>query len=277
MSLKDILVHVDATPASRTRLQLGLTLARRFGARLSGLHVIPNPDVPPYFKPSAVERIAEIYAENAREAANLAEVLFLEEMKDAGAATAWECVAGDMPELIAERARFADLLVLGQFDTENPPTISAFLLPAKIVFGAAVPILVVPNAGTFSDIGRQILVTWDGSRESARAIRDAMPLLQAAERVSLLAIDPLRQGHIQGGANAPGLVAHLARHGIDAEAVEMTSAEGVATTILQHASRVGADLLVMGAYGHSRILEFVLGGTTPDLLERTTIPVLVSR
>jgi nucleotide-binding universal stress UspA family protein len=214
MSFKDILVHVDATPASRTRLQLALTLARRFDARLSGLHVLPEPDVPPYFKPSVVGRIAAIYAKNAKVAADLAEALFQKETKDAGADTAWECIAGDMDEMIAERARFADLLVLGQFDTENPRTISAFLLPAKVVFGAAAPLLVVPNSGSFGDAGRHALVTWDGSREAARAIRDAMPLLQAAKRVSVLALDPRRQGHMHGGAHVPELVAHLGRHGV---------------------------------------------------------------
>jgi nucleotide-binding universal stress UspA family protein len=278
MTFKDILVHVDSTAVSRTRLRLALALARRFGARLSGLHVIPAPAVPPYFKPSAIERIARIYAENAREAADLAEALFLEETTNAGTAIAWECVAGEMDEMIGERARFADLLILGQFDTENPPVISAFLLPAKVVFEAATPILVVPNTGIFDDIGTHVLVTWDGSREAACAIRDAMPLLRTAKRVSLLAIDPLRQGHIRGGVNVAELVAHLGRHGVVAEAAETTSEPlGVTNTLLEQAGRLGADLLVMGAYGHSRILEFMLGGTTPDMLERTTIPVLMSR
>lgn len=278
MSFKDILVHVDATPASRTRIQLALTLARRFDAGLSGLHVIPEPDVPPYFKPSVVERIAKIYAENAKVAADLAKVLFDEETKDAHVATAWGCVTGDMEELIAERARFADLLVLGQFDTENPPTISAFLLPAKVVFGSPAPILVVPNADKFSDVGRHALIAWDGSREAARAIRDAMPLLQAAERVSVLVIDPRQQGHMHEGTHTSELVAHLDRHGIVAAAEEITLLEHrVASDLLDHASQLGADLLVMGAYGHSRVWEFVVGGTTQDLLERTTIPVLMSR
>jgi len=278
MTFKDILVHVDATPASRSRLRLALALARRFGARLSGLHVIPEPNVPPYFKPSVVGRIASIYAKNAKVAADLAEALFLEETKGSDAETAWECIAGDMDEMIAERARFADLLVLGQFDTENPPTISAFLLPAKVVFGAAAPILVIPNSGTFSDAGKDVLVAWDGSREAARAIRDAMPLLQAAKRVSVLAIDPLRQGHIHAGAHTSALVAHLGHHGVWAEETEVSSdRKGVTTDLLERAGLLGADLLVMGAYGHSRIWEFVMGGTTQELLERTTIPVLMSR
>jgi nucleotide-binding universal stress UspA family protein len=278
MSFKDILVHVDSTAASRVRLNLAVSLARRFGARLSGLHVIPEPDVPPYFKPSAVARIAKIYAENAREAADLAEALFREETEDAGVVTAWECLAADMAETIAERARFADLLMLGQFDTENPPAISAFLLPAKVAFGAATPILVIPNGVLSREIGRQILVAWDGSREAARAIRDAIPMLQDAERVSLLTIDPLRQRHMHDGPNPSELAAHLGRHGVSAETTELLAGEkSVTDALLAHAVEFGADLLVMGAYGHSRIWEFVVGGITQDLLETTTIPILMSR
>jgi nucleotide-binding universal stress UspA family protein len=105
-----------------------------------------------------------------------------------------------------------------------------------------------------------------------------MPLLQAAERVSVLAIDPLRQGHMHEGARTPALVAHLGRHGIRAEATEASvGREGVTKDLLAHAGLLGADLLVMGAYGHSRTWEFLVGGTTQDLLEKTSIPVLMSR
>jgi nucleotide-binding universal stress UspA family protein len=278
MSFRHILVHVDAAPASRTRLQLALALARHFGARLSGLHVISEPGVPPYFKPSAVERIAALYAENAREAADQAASLFAEETRAAGAAAAWQCAAGDLAGLIAERARFADLVVLGQFDTESPRGITAFLLPAKVVFGAAAPVLVIPNGAACRELGGHVLVAWDGSREAARAVRDAMPLLQAARHVSLLAVDPLRQGHMQQGAQTSGLVDYLAQHGIAATAIEVSSGRrGATEDILRRARALGADLLVMGAYGHSRVWEFVAGGTTPELLERTTIPVLMSR
>lgn len=278
MSLKDILVHVDSTAASRTRLRLALTLARRFGASLSGLHVTPEPGVPPYFKPSAVERIAKIYGENAREAARLAEILFLEETKHAEVTTLWECTDGDMDETIGERARFADLLLVGQFDTENPPTISAFLLPAKVAFEAATPVLVVPNAWSCSEVGRRPLVAWDGSREAARAVHDAMPFLETADQVSILAIDPLRQGHMHEGAQTLKLLAHLGSHGIHAERKEVAVVDkAVTTALLEHAAAAGADLLVMGAYGHSRIWEFMVGGTTQDLLEQMTVPVLMSR
>ena len=274
---KDILVHVDSTPASAVRLGLGLDLARRFGARLSGLHVIPDPDVPPYFKPSAVERIAEIYRENAREAAVLAEAHFRETTRDIDTVTAWQAVEGDLARVLAERARFADLVLLGQCDTENPPTISAFLLPEKVVVDAGTPILVVPTRGTSDGIGRHVLLTWDGSREAARALRDAMPLLKAAEQVSLLAIDPDRQGHVHPDANAAEVAAHLARHGVSTEPMELPSGDKSVTDILlAQIPKLGADLVVMGAYGHSRVLEFVLGGTTQDLLGRMTVPLFMS-
>jgi nucleotide-binding universal stress UspA family protein len=277
MGFKDILVHVDSTAASDIRLRLAISLARRFGARLSGLHITPDPDVPPYFKPSAVARIAKLYRQGAREAALLSEAQFREATKDIDVVAVWQSVEGDIAAMLAGRARFSDLLVLGQYDTENPPTIAAFTTPEKVVVDAGTPILVVPTSGNFDDSGRQVLVAWDGSRESARAVRDAMPLLRAAERVSLLAFDPDRQGHMHPDANPAELAAHLARHGVAAKVTEVSFSEkNVGNNLLVHAAQLRADLLVMGAYGHPRLLEFWLGGTTQALLERAAIPVLMS-
>ena len=153
MGFKDILVHVDSTAASDIRLRLAISLARRFGARLSGLHITPDPDVPPYFKPSAVARIAKLYRQGAREAALLSEAQFREATKDIDVVAVWQSVEGDIAAMLAGRARFSDLLVLGQYDTENPPTIAAFTTPEKVVVDAGTPILVVPTSGNFDDLG----------------------------------------------------------------------------------------------------------------------------
>ena len=278
MGFKDILVHVDSTPASAVRLRLSISLARRFGARLSGLHVTPDPDVPPYFKPSAVARIAKLYRQSAREAAVLAEAHFREATKDLDVDAVWQSIEGDIAGVLAERARFSDLLVLGQYDTENPPTIAAFTTPEKVVVDAGTPILVVPTRGSFDDLGRHVLLAWDGSRESARAIRDAMPLLRSAERLSLVAVNPDRQGHMHPNANPAELVAHLARHGVSVKPIEIFIDEKIVTDILLlvQAAELRADLLVMGAYGHPPLWEFWLGGTTQALLERAPIPILMS-
>ena len=218
-----------------------------------------------------------LYRQSAREAALLAETHFREATKDIDVVAVWQSVEGDIAGVLAERARFSDLLVLGQYDTENPPTIAAFSIPEKVVIDAGTPILVVPTRGSFDDMGRHILVAWDGSRESARALRDGVPLLQAAERVSLLAIDPDRQGHMHPNADPAELVAHLARHGVSVKATEVSFGEkNVTNILLVQAAQLRADLLVMGAYGHPRLLEFWLGGTTQDLLNRAPIPVLMS-
>jgi nucleotide-binding universal stress UspA family protein len=278
MTFKQILVHVDSTPASRMRLEVAAHLARRFGARLLGLHVIPEPEVPPYFKPSRVPKIAEIFRSKAEAAAERAGALFRDEMARMNMVGSWQCLAGDLTDVISERSRFADLVILGQFDTENPRGVSAFLLSGKVVCEAAAPILVVPNDGRFSKIGERILLAWDGSLEAARAVHNAIPLLQSAARVTVLTLIPLRKVN---GCNAPKLTElreHLAQHQIASEAAEVAlAADSVTDALLQYARQVGTDLLVMGAYGYPPLLEFVWGGTTQNLLKQTTIPTLLSR
>jgi nucleotide-binding universal stress UspA family protein len=275
MGFKDILVHVDSTPASVIRLRLGLALARRFGARLSGLHVVPDPDVPPYFKPSAVARIAETYRENAREADLLAEGSFREATKDIDIITAWQSVEGDIAQLMAERARFADMLLVGQSDTENPPTLSAFSLPEKVVVAAGTPILVVPTRGASDEIGRHVLVAWGGSREAARAVHDAMPLLQTAGAFHSLRSTPIDKVTSTRPQTLP-IWQRISRVMASQPCQLAFPRPREAEVLLAHVMNIGADLLVLGAYGHPRLLEFVLGGTTEALLERAAVAILMS-
>jgi hypothetical protein len=169
MGFKDIVVHVDSTIASTTRVWVSLALARRWSARVIGLHVIPNLPTPPHFTPSHAERISSLYRESAREAAIMAESQFRKDIKDADVETQWRSVEGDIARGLAEHGRFADLLIVGQGDTENPPMLEPFLLPQKVVMESGIPVLVIPTAPikAFS-IGQRILVSWDGSREAAQ-------------------------------------------------------------------------------------------------------------
>jgi nucleotide-binding universal stress UspA family protein len=122
---------------------------------------------------------------------------------------------------------------------------------------------------------RNVLVAWDGSAPAARALADALPILVRAERVEILSVDGrgIDDVHEHGRA----VTRHLARHGIDATFKRTTSAGDIGNTILSHAADIGADFLVMGAYGHSKLREALFGGTTRTLLESMTIPVLMSR
>ena len=139
------------------------------------------------------------------------------------------------------------------------------------------PILVVPNVGNFADLGRRVVIGWNASREAARAVNDAMPLLTAAETVTVLTIDPREGPRAHGELPGADISLHLARHGVKAEIERTASADlPVGEVLLSRVADLGADLLVMGAYGHSRARELLLGGATRSLLRSMTLPVLMS-
>ena len=277
MTYRDILVHVDSTVAGNARLTLAIPLAQRFDARLTGIHVVPEPDVPRLYKPSVVERVAKNYAEMARDAAETTEALFRDCVRNIKVATDYRRAEGDIAEHIQQAARFADLVVIGQSDTENPPGSSQFHLSERVVVGCGAPVLVVPNQFAAQEVGRSMLIGWDGSAVAARAIRDALPFLQHARSVMMITVDPDRAGHVADGLCAPAMVAHLARHGINVAAEELPSRDrDVGKTLRSRAVDLHADMIVMGAYGHMRLMEFIIGGTTSVVLKHMFIPALMS-
>jgi nucleotide-binding universal stress UspA family protein len=139
------------------------------------------------------------------------------------------------------------------------------------------PILVVPYAGRFETVGRCVLIAWNVSREAARAVADAMPLLAAADVVTVLAVDPPPGPGGDGDLPGADIALHLGRHGVEAQIERTVSADvPIGEVLLSRAADLGADLLVMGAYGHSRTRELLLGGATRSILASMTIPVLMS-
>jgi len=179
--------------------------------------------------------------------------------------------------MVPLHARYADLTIVGQLDPEELLPRPEYEIPERVALESGQPVLVVPYAGSFASVGRRILIAWNGSPQAARAVRDALPLLKRAEKVMVLTLNPAGLG--KGEETRPGdrLLAHLRRHGIEAESHELTadhiSAEDF---ILSRAVDEGADLIVMGAYGHSRAREVVLGGATRGMFKHMTMPVLMS-
>ncbi len=275
MPLKDILVHLEASEAADARLGLAIGLARRHGAHLAGLHVV-EVMMPVAVVPDASGiGLGEMYAQLRDVAfAGAAEVErgFRARMAREGMAGEWRQVEGIGRETLATHARYADLLVLGQ----EEPGRSTGLVEAAI-FGAGRPVLVVPHAGTFPSVGERVLVAWNGGREAARAVHDALPLLVAAQSVTVLAVNPRGGVGPEQDLPAADLALHLARHGVRATA-DHRVAPGVedAEVLLNAVAESGADLVVMGAYGHSRLREMVMGGVTRTLLRSMTVPVLLS-
>ena len=139
------------------------------------------------------------------------------------------------------------------------------------------PVLVVPDGHAATLPPKRVVIAWKPTRETSRAVADAMPLLQKADAVDVLVIDPAVGESAHGGEPGADIAAHLARHGLRVEVVTRPSMNfSVAYAVLEYARTVGADLVVAGGYGHSRLREALLGGTTRELLQTTHLPVLFS-
>jgi nucleotide-binding universal stress UspA family protein len=287
MGFKDILVALDSAPAAHGRLDLAAGLAERFGAHLIGLCVTLGAEGPrrggyfDYFDRSLLDPLYREYREKMQSEAERTRSLFEEIAKRHGLSAEWRGAVGYPSEIVALHGRFADLIVLGQRDPDDTGTVLFRPLPEEVALAVGRPVLVVPYAGVWKAIGRRVLVGWDSGREATRAINDAMPLLTGAQTVTILAIDPAVEAgdHGAGHGEVPGgdIALHLARHGVKAT-VETTASAGIGAgnALLSRASDLEADLLVMGAYGHSRVRELMLGGTTRTVLESMTLPVLMA-
>lgn len=181
---------------------------------------------------------------------------------------------GMLTETIAQAARFSDLVVLPRPYGDGSHPDDQVLVESPL-FGARVPVLVVPPGEMETTFGRRIVLAWNGSNEAMAATRAALPLLKAAEAVSVALIDPARS--TRNNDRGEGLSTMLARHGVKAEIALLAMAPGgVTSTLAEHARDVSADLVVMGAYGHSRLREQFLGGATRDMLEHATLPLFLA-
>jgi nucleotide-binding universal stress UspA family protein len=280
MSYKDLLLVLDSDAAARGRIDLAAALAARFAAHLVGLYPLPAPEPPRhfgYYDPALLDPFFHELRDKAREAAEEQREAFEQVTRLRGVTAEWRLVPEGAEADAALHARYADLTVLGQLDPDRPAAETIRPRPEHVMLASGRPILVVPYAGDFAAVGQRALIGWDASREAARAVNDALPLLMAAETVTVLTIDA-REGP-DGHGEVPGadISLHLARHGVKV-AVERTVSAGlpIGDVLLSRAADLGADLLVMGAYGHSRARELLLGGATRSVLQSMTLPVLMS-
>jgi nucleotide-binding universal stress UspA family protein len=284
MGYKDLLVVLDGDPSARVRVDLATALAERFAAHLAAFYPLPSqllpPQAPPhlgYFDPTLLAPFFADLRQRAREAADTVRATFEHAASLRDVSAEWRESSEGLEGDPALHARYADLTILGQIDPDRGEAEMIRPRPEQVTLASGRPILVVPYAGRFETVGQRVLIGWNASREAARAVNDAMPLLTAAEIVTVLTIDP-REGP-DGHGELPGadISLHLARHGVKAE-IERTVSTGlgVGEVLLSRAADLGADLVVVGAYGHSRMRELLLGGATRSLLQSMTVPVLMS-
>jgi nucleotide-binding universal stress UspA family protein len=284
MSYPTILVHVDDSARCAERIRLATALALRRGGHLIGA------------APTGVSRFLYHSMPPDKDDPTLALHLDMlrEQSRSALAAFSAHCdaarVASFEARVIDDEAgaginlhgRAADLIIVGQAEPHAKG--GAAELATHVISGSGRPVLVVPASGAVGAVGQRILLSWDGGREAARALQLALPLLKQAERVSIAVFELASDEHTVDDALAAdprpwllrhGVTADLAVHAIDHQR-RMNRRHEVGERLLSLATDVEADLLVMGAYGHSRFRESILGGVTRTVLEAMHLPVLMA-
>lgn len=183
---------------------------------------------------------------------------------------------GGLTTLIGMRARFSDLVVLTRpyGDAAAPDAVA---VTEAALFEGSAPVLIVPDTGLPADFGQSIMIAWNQSEESMTAVRRAMPLLAGAQKVEITVIDPSPDGP-EGADPGTALAQMLDRHGIRVDVSVLARTQSLISDIIdRHAEEIGADLIVMGAYGHSRFRQAILGGATRNMLGKSRVPILMAR
>ncbi|HEX4369649.1 MAG TPA: universal stress protein [Rhodopila sp.] len=285
MKLRDLVVLLDGTGRDEAKLAVAVGLARRHDAHLTGLCALEL--LLPADTSFALSGYPDLWAlpefsrkieGEARTKAALIEGPFREMLRREGLAGDWRLETGPLIQAVARRAQTTDLMVVGQADPDRPLPPAARTLVEDILMTAGRPLLLVPYAGTFETVGSATLIGWTPTRESARAVHDALPLLAPSGHVTVLTVE--LPGSVSEADAVPtaDIAEHLSRHGLAVTAARTVVSDGLpaADVLLDYASDIGADLLVVGGYGHSRTREMIMGGVTRDLLRHMTLPVLMS-
>jgi nucleotide-binding universal stress UspA family protein len=296
--IRRILIHVNDSPRSREVALLAAALAAGHGAELRAVYAVEPAQPGAYLTPEASTIAAQLTLEAEQARHEAAQAVVAAASQEAGTAIPLELAKGEPLTALVREAHTADLLVLGQHDPKQYDGHGTGLA-GRLIVGAGCPLLFVPYvdwgaglAGGRATCGQRVLLAWSGKRESARALRDALPLLRRAEHVDVVTF-----GHVSALDEEPvadpldAVVAHLQRHGVAAQASVHRAREPsigermrrpwtpdapIAEALLSHAADTDADLIVMGGYGHSRAWELALGGVTRTLLQSMTVPVLMS-
>lgn len=277
MSYKTILVHLNDERRAEAVLEPAMALARRYNAHLIGMHVYAALPAAPISIPYASKVIGGL-AGAERKAMEQIAAIFARMTANQPFVPEWRGLKVphvDLASVVMDHGRAADLIVAGQTDPDWD--LSPLMdFPERLALESGRPVLVVPVKGQFSDVGCNVVVAWKPGRESSRAVFDALPLLTAAEKVQIV---ELKEGDGGEGSLAPDttIAASLARHGVRPEVHSSVPGKGgVAQDILARVEANNADLLVLGAYGHSRFREMVFGGVTRYIARHMTVPTLFS-
>jgi len=279
MNYKTILVHLDHSLRSPVRAAMAARWARAHESHLVGL--LPSGLYDGIIPAGAIATgMTDYIAESSDYLRRRAEAVareFRTDIARSGPLSYEVRMVDDVAaDAVVRYGRASDLVVLGQSDASNRGDTTTRGLAEDVLMEVGRPVLVVPSAGVFEGRPRTIVAAWDGSRESAVALRSALPALRQAARVTLIS---LRHPHDEDNTQRlllSDMIQFLLRHGVQARAESEVTEIDIADALLSRLSDLGADLLVMGGYGHSRLRERVLGGVTRQILAQMTVPVLIA-
>ena len=278
MAFKNLLVQVDDSKACAARVRAAIDLAIAHDAHLTGVYIVSDPSPATYAGGYLPAGTLDMLQRQLRERAEAALARFTEVAKrnQISFETRTDGVLSTaMAEALATHARHADVVILGQADPEDGEL--PRYLPEEVTLASGRPSLVIPYIGPQATLGQRVTVAWDASREAARAVNDALPILTRAQAVNVVSVNPREKPFGHGEQPGADIAVHLARHGIKVEVQRIESRDvDVANIILSHIADQSSDLLVMGAYGHSRLRELVLGGVTRTILHDMTVPVFMA-
>ena len=274
MAIKDLLLHIDTSDRGAGVGDFALSLATEMGAHLTAAGVVLEIVPPASFMG---EYPYDIMAEAIDQARKSAEQTY-QRIASAAPATVQtelvviQAISGQAREDFGRLARHFDLSIVGQGGDEGGSDDE--LMAEGALFSSGKPVFIVPNIHKGPARIGKAMVCWDGGINAARAVAGSIDLLKRAGKVEVVTIAGRNTSH----DDLPGfnITRHLTRHGVSATLKKLPAAQDVGETLLSYAADSGADFMVMGAYGHSRLREFVLGGTTRTILTSMTVPVLMA-
>ncbi len=274
-----IAIHLSNDASCIRRIETGLQLAKNRDAAVVGVY--PTDGIASYYYHEQVlpQEARTSLKHNQDKDKETTRQLFLDKAQEAGVAAQWRAPDGDADQALAQHARYSDLIIMSKTPREEARRSLAPNLPESVVMAAGRPVLLLPNAGPINSIGERILYCWDQRREAARAFTDAAPMLKSCQELVVLEVDRdqaqfnSRDLHDDDFTNyCISLGYPTPRH-----IVQHSDGLGVGHIILNTASDYSSDLIVMGAYGHSRMRQWVMGGASRTLLESMTVPVLMAQ
>lgn len=276
MAYKTIAVWLDRRRSAPA--DAALQCAADFGAHLTALNFIDVTRLAPYVRAHLGEEITSMQLKSAEDAATVAGQTFDAAARRAGISSVEvRRLGGDPVTALATSARYADLVVIGQANPDLVDSVEEADFPDHAILASGRPTLLIPYVGDYPVIGEHVVVAWSATRESTRAVTDALPFLQRAKKVTVIVGDVAPGAHGHGADPGADIALYLARQGVKVNvSPEQTAGLDVGSMLLSRIGDLGADMLVMGGYGHSRLRELVLGGVTRRILREMTVPVLMS-